>query len=143
MTSYDISVPRDLEADIVASLAQAGIKSATIVPAQRGSGTVRVSRTGGSDEEYHGQRDTADLLIEVWEENSVDAFATAQRCYGALVALALRGKTAGGEPIYKANIEPPRAYDDPQAPQLYRVIFTAVISTTLENITIELEDSHV
>ncbi|MFW0112114.1 hypothetical protein [Rothia sp. CCM 9416] len=140
MRSFDVSVPRDIEADMVASLRQAGIKASTIVPAERGAGTVRVSRTGGTDDDYEGQRDTADLLIEVWEEDSISAYATAQRAYAALLALAMRGTTATGQPIYKAEIAPPRAYDDPQAPALYRVTFTATISTTLETITIHLED---
>lgn len=140
MDQYNIPTPRDIEADLVASLAQAGITAATIVPADRATGTVRISRTGGTTDEYDGHRDIADLLIEVWEKDSVTAYRTAQCCYAALVALAMRGNTAQGAPIYRAEVAPPRAYDDPQAPELYRVTFTAQISTTLENITITLED---
>lgn len=140
MSQYTIAVPRDIEADLVASFAQAGVKASTIVPADRGAGTVRVSRTGGSDDEYEGQRDVADVLIEVWEEDSESAYKVAQRCYGILMALAHRGTTAYGAPIYKLTTAPPRAYDDPQAPDLYRVTFVANIATTLETITIELED---
>ena len=140
MSTYEIAVPRDIEADMVASFAQAGIRAATLVPEDRAAGTVRVSRTGGTTDDYEGQRDVAGVLIEVWEANSVQAFAAAQRCYGALIALAMRGAFASGEPIYKAAIDPPRAYDDPQAPELYRVTFSAELSTTLETISIELED---
>lgn len=140
MTEHQIPVPRDVEADMVASFRQAGIEAKTIVPADRAAGTVRVSRTGGTTDDYQGQRDVVDLLIEVWESDSVSAYATAQRCYGALVAIAMRGTLASGESIYRADIAPPRAYDDPQAPNLYRVTFTATIATTLETITISLED---
>lgn len=140
MSQYTIDVPRDIEADLVASFAQAGVKASTIVPAYRGAGTVRVSRTGGTDDAYKGQRDIADVLIEVWEEDSETAYKVAQRCYGILMALAYRGTTAYGAPIYELTTAPPRAYDDPQAPDLYRVTFVANIATTLETITIELED---
>lgn len=140
MAEYEVPVPRDIEADIVASFAEAGIKASTIVPADRKAGTIRVSRTGGTDDEYEGQRDVADLLVEVWADDSVEAYATAQRCYAALMALALRGRTAQGEAIYSVEVAPPRTYDDPLTPDLYRVTLTAQISTTLENISIHLED---
>ena len=142
MTVYEIPVPRDIEADLVASLQQAGIRAGTIVPAERGEGTVRVSRTGGTDDGYDGQRDTADVLIEVWEADSVTAYETAQRAYAALLAVAARGTLASGEPVYRVSTAPPRAYDDPQTPNLYRVTFTATLSTTLETITITLEENH-
>lgn len=140
MPEYDVPAPRDIEADIVASFAEAGINASTIVPADRKTGTVRVSRTGGTTDEYEGERDVADLLVEVWAADSVQAYAIAQRCYAALMALAFRGRTAQGEAIYSAEVAPPRTYDDPLAPDLYRVSFTATISTTLENISIHLED---
>lgn len=140
MNSYQVDVPRDIEAEVVASLAQAGIKAQTIVPDDRGAGTIRISRTGGTTDDYQAQRDVAQLLIETWEENSVTAYQSAQHCYGALLALAKRGRFASGEPIYRAEIDPPRAYDDPQTPELYRVTFRAEFATTLETITINLED---
>lgn len=140
MAEYDVLAPRDIEADIVASFAESGINASTIVPADRKTGTVRVSRTGGTTDEYEGKRDVADLLVEVWSDDSAQAYATAQRCYAVLMALTRRGRTAHGEAIYSTHIAPPRTYDDPLAPELYRVTFTATITTTLENLSIHLED---
>lgn len=126
---FEVAVPRDVEADLIQGLASFGITASTIVPADRGAGQVRVSRTGGMTDGYQGQRDRAEILVEVWEEDSVSAFDQAQRVYAGIKALESTGFVVPGVALHGLEIDPPRAYDDSQAPNLYRVTFTAAFTT--------------
>lgn len=134
---YIVDVPRDVEADLVAALAALGVQVATVVPAAREPGLVRVSRTGGSTDGFHGTRDRAEVLFEVWAENSVDAFDAAQRVYGAMRVLEHVQELPDGVGFSDLELSPPRSYDDPQAPDLYRVTMTSSFTTDLTTITLD------
>lgn len=132
----EILVPRDVEADVLGALSRYGVDASTIVPADAGAGTVRVSRTGG-DLVASNQRDLAEMLVEVWEQDSVSAFDSAIRIYGALTDCGLKGLILPGVAVHSMDIVPPRSLDDPNRPDLYRVTIPFTFITDLTTLEVE------
>lgn len=126
-----ITVPRDVEAELVAALERFGIKAGTQVPAARSAGMIRVSRTGG-DLTDDGYRDRAEVLVECWGTDSVEAFDNARRVWAAFAVFKFRQWLRPGVAAHDVEISPPRSLDDEYAPELYRQQFTADLMVSLE-----------
>lgn len=134
--AYLVSVPRDIETDILIGLEQLGITAQTIVPDDRDAGLIRVSRIGG-ELQAEGMRDNPNVLVETWGENSVDAFDRIIPVWAAFRAFEDRGIIHDDVAVHDLDIQPPRALDDPLAPGLYRVQFTAQFLTDLTETTVK------
>lgn len=139
MPEHEVTVPRDIEADLLIGLSNFGIQASTIVPADRQIGTVRVSRQGG-ELVAHGTRDNPLVLVEAWASNSVDAFDLVRPIWAVFQVFELRGTIHSDVAVHDLQLQPPRALDDPLAPDLYRVQFTAQFLTDLDEITIKEND---
>lgn len=96
---------------------------------------IRISRTGG-DLSHEGQRDRPEVLVEVWEKNSVDAFDRAQYVWAVFQVLAHFGEILPGVAIHDMDLQPPRALDDELAPDLYRIQFLVIMTTDLMEIEV-------
>lgn len=133
--AWVVPVPRDLESDVLIALGDMGVDASTMALAGVQEGTVRVSRTGGHLKESE-QRDRAEGLVEVWAKNSVDAFDMALAPWAALRIVAQRGVIVPGVAVSDVSIDPPRAMDDPDRPELYRVQFAFQITLPLQDVRI-------
>lgn len=135
MHEYLVPSPRHVEADVVTALKDFDIKASTLVPKDLRSGTVRISRTGGPLDR-HQTRDLPEVLIEVWDESPTTSFQTARRVWAAFRAIGSRGWIRPGVSCTNVQCDPPRAYDDEQAPNLYRMQFVVSMLMPLEDVTI-------
>ncbi|MEV8166218.1 hypothetical protein AB0O80_10585 [Rothia kristinae] len=124
----------------MSALAAFGITASTIVSADRGPGTIRISRTGG-DLEAQRMRDNPRILVEVWEESPPAAFDRAVQVYAAFQVFNERGTILPGVAVHDMDLQSPRSYDDPLAPGLARVQFVADYLTDLTTISLK-EDAH-
>lgn len=133
----EVEVPRDVESDVVAHYAAHGLQAQTQLGAARTAGMVRVTRTGGGLE-HQDTRDAPQVLVETWAEDSVASWGLAVRAW-ALLKIAGEDQELNGAMLYDLDLDVPKTYDDPLAPDLHRHQFLAVLAMETTTLTIPEE----
>ena len=134
-----VEVPQNVESLVVQHLRARGYPAQTEIPYTADDaeyavppGTVRVTRTGGTlAQGSYGVQDSAQLVVEVWDTSSWEAWTTAVKVWAEMRAVE-HNEGFDGSMTYEVDPDVPRTVDDDVAPDMhhYQFSMTALMPTT-------------